>query len=277
MRIRHNKKRNTAFVFESLIRSATLAILKKDHKRKEKIIQIVKEQFAPDSVLKKDLECYRSLYAQQALPPKLAEKILYETRRQRSQMCEKELFEAQTALINRINKHLGPETFTSFVPNYKALATISQFFSSKGAPKDKMLLENKILAEMITAPPHEESGTSIDKTVYKVFVEKFNTKYDGALLPEQKELLNCYVSSFADNALSLKVFLNEELSRLKKQLATASTIKEFKEDPAMLAKAEKLILKLESYAHRPCDEGSLLTILRTQTLVKEIQTNGDRS
>ena len=277
MRIRHNKKRNTAFVFESLIRSATLAILKKDHKRKEKIIQIVKEQFAPESILKKDLECYRSLYAQQALPPRLAEKILYETRHQRNQMCEKKLFEAQTALINIINKQLGSETFGSFVPNYKTLATISQFFSSKSSPKDKVLLENKILTEMMMRPPQESAGETIDKNVYKVFVEKFNAKYDGALLPEQKELLHCYVSSFADNALSLKVFLNEELGRLKKGLSEASTVKEFKEDPAMLIKAEQLVSKLDEYAHAPCDEEALLTILRTQSLVKEIQTDGDRS
>ena len=40
MKNRHNKKRNTAFVFEALSREATVAIIKGDHKRKENFTQI---------------------------------------------------------------------------------------------------------------------------------------------------------------------------------------------------------------------------------------------
>ena len=36
MKIKHNKKRNTAFVYEILIKEATVAILKKDTKRRNK-------------------------------------------------------------------------------------------------------------------------------------------------------------------------------------------------------------------------------------------------
>ena len=44
MRIRNNKKRNTAFIFECLVRSATVAILKNNATHKKKIINIIKEQ-----------------------------------------------------------------------------------------------------------------------------------------------------------------------------------------------------------------------------------------
>ena len=61
MKIKHNKKRNTAFVFESLMREATVAIIKDDQPRKDTVIKIIKEHFKPDSILKQHLECYRSL------------------------------------------------------------------------------------------------------------------------------------------------------------------------------------------------------------------------
>ena len=65
MKVKHNKKRNTAFVYEALIREATVSILKGDHEKKEKVISVIKKHITPSSLLRKDLECYRSLYENQ--------------------------------------------------------------------------------------------------------------------------------------------------------------------------------------------------------------------
>ena len=40
MKNRHNKKRNTAFVFEALSREATVAIIKGDHERMQKVVSM---------------------------------------------------------------------------------------------------------------------------------------------------------------------------------------------------------------------------------------------
>ena len=45
MKIRHNKKRNTAFVYEALVREATVAVLKEDVERRDKTISIIKRHF----------------------------------------------------------------------------------------------------------------------------------------------------------------------------------------------------------------------------------------
>ena len=37
MKTRHNKKRNTALVYEALIREATVSILKEEHETKNKV------------------------------------------------------------------------------------------------------------------------------------------------------------------------------------------------------------------------------------------------
>ena len=41
MKVKHNKKRNTAFVFEALVREATVAIIKENHEVKNKALAII--------------------------------------------------------------------------------------------------------------------------------------------------------------------------------------------------------------------------------------------
>ena len=84
MKTKHNKKRNTAFVFEALVREATVAILKEDSKTRDKATQLIKKHFKPGSLLKKDLDCYRSLYENQQLDRFTSEKILKEVKIQKT-------------------------------------------------------------------------------------------------------------------------------------------------------------------------------------------------
>ena len=254
-----------------------MAIIKKETHKKNKIVKIIREHFAPDSLLKKDLDCYRSLYTNQNLDKETSEKILFETKMQRKFIDLKGVFDEQTALINTVNKEISPSVFSNFVPNYKTLATISQLFSDKISPKNRVLLENKIIFNMGLKTKEAKNSQQIDKTVYKVFVEKFNNKYDTQLLEEQKELLNYYVTSFSDNALSLKVFLNEEIARLKTKLEGAKEIKEVSSDEQMLERTNMIIDKLNSFAKEEMSDEILLTIMKTQALVKEIYSDGDSS
>ena len=149
MKVRHNKKRNTAFVYEALLREATVAILKNEHERKDKAISIIKKHFNSDSILRKDLDCYRSLYENQNLDRLTCEKILKEVKIQQRLIDPEGLFKQQTELIHDVNKELEPSTFNNFVPNYRTLATISQIFSSKISPKNQVILENEIIRNML--------------------------------------------------------------------------------------------------------------------------------
>ena len=276
MRIKHNKKRNTAFVYEALIVEATMAVLKKNDQRQKKVVEIIKNYFYPDSILKRELDCYRSLYENQNLKSEVSKRIIKEARLQQKLIDPDGVFEMQSALIKDINKTLGTEVFNNFVPNYKALATIAQMFSTKTSPKNQIILENQIMASMSMSKKSKE-GMSIDKTLYNTFVEKFNRKYESGLSNEQKELLTHYISSFTDNAVSLKIFLNEEIARLKTILKEATNTSEISTDESMLQKTNVIIEKLESFSRESITDELLLTVLKTQALAKEIDTNGDIS
>jgi len=272
MKVKHNKKRNTAFVYEALIKEATDAIVKNDIERKDKIVKIVKQYFEPFSVLKKDLDCYRSLYETRGTAKEISEKIMKEVKLSKRLIDPEGLFKQQTNLIKDINKDLGPDTFNNFVPNYKTLATIFQMFNDS-SPKQQIMLENQMIDLMASEEHKQEDMVPIDNIVYNSFVKKFNEKYGDDLLKEQKELLTHYITSFVDNSIELKMFLNEEIGRLKERLQKAKDIEEIKSDGSMMEKTNNVISKLDSYSRETVSESILLTVLKTQKLVKEIYSD----
>jgi arsenate reductase-like glutaredoxin family protein len=276
MKNRHNKKRNTAFVFEALSREATVAIIKGDNERKQKVVSIIRKHFTGDSLLKKDLECYRSLYENQHLDQTTSKKIVEAVLAAKRLIDPNGLFKQQTEVINDINKELSPATFNNFVPNYKSLATIAKMFNTD-SPRQKVMLEKKIIEGMIG-----EVDTMIlepmDSLTFTTFTKKFNQKYDDSLLQEQKELLNHYISSFSRDDLETKIYLNRELGRLKQSLSEAVVIEEIANDPEMVRKTNAVRERLESLSKETIlNESTLLTIMKTQELVKEIYDDASNS
>ena len=80
MRLRHNKKRNTAFVYEALVRELTKSIIKNNGNRKNKIVSIMKEHFKKGTALSSELDIYKSLYETSSLNEVIAEKLMMEAK-----------------------------------------------------------------------------------------------------------------------------------------------------------------------------------------------------
>ncbi len=275
MKTRHNKKRNTAFVFEALVREATVAIIKENHEVKDKAIAIIKKHFVPGSVLYKDLQNYRSLYENQNLHREIAEKIIKEAKLAHRVMDPHGLFVSQSDLIADVNKELTPEVFNNFVPNYKTLASIAQMFSDKSSPKSAVILENNIINNMILPEDKQDTLEPIDNLALNSFVSKFNDKYKEGLLENQKTLLNYYITSFADNGLGLKMFLNSEIARLKEELTVSLNKEVIKEDKDLIEKTNQVLEKLSSFQVQAASAKVILTVLKTQQLAEEISTDGN--
>ena len=150
MKMKHNKKRNSAFLFEVLIRELTKAVVSQDSSRKKKILSIVRENFKSNSVLSRDLELYKSILETQDVDRHTAEKIIFEARLQKKTINHKVLFEQQSELIKTINAELSSDVFNNFVPNYKDMATIFQIFHPKTRVKNRVLLESEAAESMMS-------------------------------------------------------------------------------------------------------------------------------
>tara|TARA_R110002074_G_scaffold242146_2_gene413990 strand:+ start:66 stop:896 length:831 start_codon:yes stop_codon:yes gene_type:complete len=271
-KFRHNKKRNTAFLYEVLIRNLVKNVVKKDLKQKKVVINIIKEFFNKDTILYREMQLYKALCEQEKIDKKTAEKIISEVKRKREKLDNEEIFSEQSDLIKKMNKAFAKSVFSSFVPNYKNLATISQIFGDKMTIKNKILLEQEIVDEM-TEEKQKVNMPSIDKLVFKTFVKKFNDSYGTSLLKEQKRVLNEYILSFSDNGLSFKTHLNEELSRLKKEVEKALTKEEVREDPDMLEKTKEVLNILEGFKEEKINDAMLKRILKIQKLISEIDSH----
>ena len=276
MKAKHNKKRNTAFVYEALLKEAVASIIKKDLKESKKIVNLIRKHFGPGSLLRRDLECYRSLYENQSLDKAIGERILKEATIAKKMISQDDLFIQQSEFIKDINKNVSPSVFNNFVPNYRTLATINKMFNTP-SPKEKVILENKIIENM-AGTTEESTVQDIDNFSYKVFVNKFNERYSDGLLKEQKELLGYYITSFVDNSIELKMFMNEELGRLKNVLNEALAKEEIQTDTEMKQKTLQVIERLNEFGTTEVKrEKVLITVLKTQQLVREIYKDGSNS
>jgi hypothetical protein len=273
-RKRHNKKRNTAFLYETLINEMTKAVVASDKDGIAKISNIMKQYFGEGNVLKEEVDLYKVLVETRGLDTGTAEKMLNEVKRVYLSLDHQDIFDQQSKVINDMNKTLTKNVFSNFVPNYKNLATISQMFSDKTPVKDRVLLEKKILDNLSKETVADSSKLQpIDNLVYKTFVEKFNKKYSGYLISEQKELLNKYITSFMDNGLELKIFMNEELGRLKQIISDSLDSDDIKSDSDMSGKTKNVLSLLEGFRERQIDDQMLIKMLKIQDLVREVQSD----
>jgi len=272
---KHNKKRNTAFLYESLIREMTRAVLGKDLNKKEVVVDIIKTAFGTGTGLREELECYRSLLESFQLNSRGAEKLIFFVKEKHSQIDKKQLFNEQTRLINLVNKQLQKGVFANFVPNYKDLANVYQIFNNQGAPHRKVLLEERLHSRLTATrkQPTQNLLQPVDNLVYKTFVRKFNEKYSGTLLQEQELLLNKFILSFADNGLDFKVFVNEEVGRLKQTLRGALRSEEILTDVDLTDKTRQVIDLLESFKDKEITSEIVKKLLTVQNLVSEIKAD----
>jgi hypothetical protein len=269
---KHNKKRNTAFLYEVIVREITNSILEKNEQNKNAFLKVCKTFFSKNSILKKELELYKAINEAYELPQNIAEKLLNEAKYQYAFLNKKAIFDEQTKLINILNKLSNGNIFNTFVPDYKNLATISQVFNNTTNIKEKVLLENAIINKMITTPENAEKEKlqTIDSLTYKLFVSKFNEQYGESLLGEQKELLTKYVMSFADGGIEFKIFINEEISRLKQTLKDSLKTKQISGDKFLNEKTNLVLKKVEEYSKKEIDEKMVQEIMKIQNLVIEI-------
>jgi hypothetical protein len=266
---KHNKKRNTAFIYETLIREIVKQSVEKNKEKRNTTIAILKEFFKKGSELRKELDLYKVLSKTNNLSEKLAEKLISETIKQHSRINQNKIFKEQSNVIKVINKKISKKVFSNFVPNYKDLATIAQIFSNNLNPKAKVMLENKLVEKMIE-PLKEKGGTEyVSNLVIKSFIKRFNDTY-GTLYKEQKEILSKYATSFIDNGTEFKFCLNEEIARLKTIVNKSFSLQEVKEDKQLKEKLQSIKKLLENFYKFPVDKERFLHILKIQNLAREL-------
>tara|TARA_Y100000034_G_scaffold117396_1_gene156775 strand:+ start:281 stop:1096 length:816 start_codon:yes stop_codon:yes gene_type:complete len=271
--MRHNKKRNTAFLYECLIRELTASIVRSDEIAKQKIINIVKENFSRGTILHEDLQLYKQLL-ETKMDKKEATRFLFEVRRDWESLPRKKVFNAQTLLIKQINETLSPDVFKSFVEGYRDMATVGSFLqSSTLKARERIISEDRMFQMMSQEISETKDIKHVDSLTYNTFVNKFNETYKHTLRDEQRLLLTNFITSFSDNGLGLKSFMNEELGRLKKEMV--SLIEADNVSEAYKERGQKVLNKLDAFSCTPINEEMVKDVFYIQDLIAEFNKNED--
>ena len=221
------------------------------------------------------MELYKTLKDTSHLDLYTAERLIAETKKEYNSLDKKKIFEKQSTLIESLNKSAGPTAFSNFVPNYKTLASISQIFGDALSAKEKVLLERSLIGRLTSkpgSPSFEKEMEHIDNLVFKKVIENFNQKYDGQLLKEQQDLLNKYILSFDSGGLEFKVYLNEELVKIKEQLASLHESDDFSDDQDMSKKMSEVEDMVGRFQTKKISPDMIERIMKVQSLISECNT-----
>ena len=273
MKLRHNKKRNTIFLFEVLVKELTKSVIAEDLKRKEKIMNLIKKHFKRGTALFEEYRLYKSILESQKMSVNLAEKLLLEVKKRFEKLDKKEIFEQQSVLISEVNKVLSKDVFLNFVSEYKNYATIHQILNKKNDPRKQIILEQRLIEYMASDLQEGilQQQVSTDRLVFKSFIEKFNSTYSQQLNENQRKLLNKYIASFSDNGLEFKIYLNEEIGRLKGTITKSLESESIKENNVLTEKMTMLLNRVKDYRKQPINVDMINEIYKLQSLVSEIK------
>jgi vacuolar-type H+-ATPase catalytic subunit A/Vma1 len=99
-KFRHNKKRNTAFLYEALCNELTKTIVSKDTSRQAVVMRVIQEHFHKGTQLYTELQLYNTLTGSKELKPRVAEKMVSEVQKEHAQTIDRQtLFSEQSSLI----------------------------------------------------------------------------------------------------------------------------------------------------------------------------------
>jgi hypothetical protein len=282
MAIKHSKYRNTAILFELLVRQTTADLLQN---KDSKAVKILKKYFN-GTELGREYSLYSQFNTTEKLSEVKADMFISTIIDQRKKLNQTELTKLKYNLIREIKSSYDiDDFFKAKIENYKVYASIYNLFENLESKNidTKTILLNKInLLEFISkddindkpAPKSlVEEFMKEDKEVrllaYKIMVEKFNSKYNN-LSDRQKSVLKEYINNISETE-NLKKYLNKVILEVKTELTDISkTIK----DPVTkikLSETIKLISPIKSNGF--VKDEHISAVLQYMELIDELKNN----
>jgi hypothetical protein len=285
-KIKHSKVKNTGVLFELLVKQITLEVLNGD--KTENAKKIVKEFFAPNTELNKELRLYDLLLKEKYASESRAEKFVDTVADAHNKLNQLKLSKEKYNLIKEVNSKFELEQFLSSpVTNYKVLASIYKVFESKKSDnydiKDVFnskvtLIENIISRPVVTNTKQSDSDKLVetykqqDKDLrlltYKILVETFNKKYTN-LDENQKNLLKQYINNIS-NTSKFKDYVSVELPKIISELKEINS--KIKDKVTKIKLAETVSVLEKAKIGKTVSDSYVSSIMLSYELIKELKT-----
>lgn len=289
-KIKHSKYKNSAFLFELLVRQITSDILAD---RTSLAKSILKDSFNIKAELGKEYKLYNLLLSEKYKTEYRADKFIDTIIDSRKKLNENKLKREKYNLIKEIKENFDIGVFFNYpVLKYKEMASVYALFESycndKFMPADSfryrttivenMLLDSKSLLTIDDSKlleTYKKESKDLRILSYNILVNKFNEKYKD-LNDKQKNILKEYIQNLTDNK-KLKSFIVKESKNIIKSI---EHLKETVGDNITNIKLSETINQLKRLEKKPenkIKENHITAVLIAHELVKELQSKAGES
>lgn len=282
MKVKHSKFKNTAILFELLVKQITQEVLSNSTKNLSE--KIIKEFFNSRKELAKELKLYNWIVKERFSSNDDAKLFLSEVIEERKKLDESKLAKEKYNLIKTIKESYELDKFlSSNLQNYKLLASIYKVFESKAQGikveiRDYIDSNNTILEHITNERPtkkpqdklYEEfkkQSEDLRLLTYKLLIENFNSKYSN-LDDSQKGLLREFINNVS-NTSTFPKFINEETKKALSALIAES--KDITDKVTKIKISEMIKLFKSDKFLKENSEKQVSVLMLTYELLKEIR------
>jgi len=276
--IKHNKVKNTAFLYECLTRQITSDVL--SNVEPSPALAIVKEFFKPTTILGKELVLYKALTSKKLKNENKINYLVDSVLRERVKLNFSELRRAKYNLIKKITEKYELKDFLrTRITNYIDIASVYKLFEIQhnSNPFEETEIRFVVMENLNDKDsPKSKKQSVIEKFAqeskdlrllsYKILVDKFNSKYSN-LNESQRDLLKTYINNIS-NTSTLKDFMAEEITKLKNEILKIHPKIDDKVVSIKLKECLNVLKKLNK--GNIVSEEQLITMMRFYSLLDEI-------
>ena len=283
--IKHNKVKNTAFLYECLTRQITSDVL--SNVEPSPALAIVKEFFKPTTILGKELVLYKALTSKKLKNENKINYLVDSVLRERTKLNYSELRRGKYNLIKKITEHYElKDFFRTRISNFKDIASVYKLFEiqTNSNPFEETEIRFVVMENLKDkGTPKSEKQSVVEKfekeskdlrlLSYKILVDKFNSKYSN-LNESQRNLLKTYINNIS-NTSTLKEFMATEITTLKDKISKIHPKIDDKVVSIKLKECLNVLKKLNK--GNVVNEEQLITMMRFYSLLDEINEAVDKS
>ena len=276
--IKHNKYRNTGILFELLVRKITADTMSNQD---SKAVTLIKKHFV-NTELAKENKIYQMISKSHNLSSVKAETTLSTILEINKSLDQTKLAKEKYNLIKEIKSVFDIEDFfKAKISNYKLLSSTYTLLEANASPLKNFetiinsklnIIEHISLQDLtLNESPQSDEYTQMDKgtraLVYKIMLEKFNTKFDN-LSHDQKEVLKEYINNIS-NTTRLKSFIDSKFTSLKESLLKA--LPKIEDATAKIKVNEVINLINPILESKTLKDDNIIALLQYQELHSELK------
>jgi hypothetical protein len=281
-KLKNSKYKNTGILFELLVRQIASDILSN---KEPQAATLVKKYFS-NTELAKEHKLYQTLINVNSLTESKAEGLVETILKLSEKLNKTALRKEKYNLIKDIKESYNLEDFfKAKIQNYKINASIYNLIEAHTSTEftdPKIVIDNKVtLLEFLTNKAVDknqikdqilEEYAKQDKgtraLIYRMIVEKFNTKYSN-LLPEQKSLLKEFINNIS-NTVTLKEYVNNQTQNIKLELEVLSSKIQDKKIQIKLNEVNSILNMIPKSENVKDDD--ILNLMNYYELLHELRT-----